>query len=161
MPVNRYWDSDACIAYLAEELLDNRFERCAAVIEQAERGDAVIVVSAITLTEVLYLKGRTKITPDKEARIREFFLHEWIVLRVVDRPTAEAARKHIWQDNIKPKDSIHLATALLARVDRLDSFDADLCDLTHKYGSPPLPIGWPDLPSDPMKEGMFADEPEP
>ncbi len=81
MPNLRYWDSDACIAYLAEEAIDNRVDRCRAVIESAERGEVRIVVSALTLTEVIWLKGHRKITEDKERTIRDFFLHEWIVVR--------------------------------------------------------------------------------
>ncbi len=52
----------------------------------------------------------------------------------------------IWREGFAPKGAVHVATALLARVDQLDTFDGELCGKTGQIGDPPLVIGWPDLP---------------
>jgi len=50
---------------------------------------------------------------------------------------------------VKPKDAIHLATALRRDVafDQFDTFDKDLIRLSGTLGEPPLTIGRPNLPS--------------
>lgn len=44
----------------------------------------------------------------------------------VDRTLAERARDVVWNYGVKPKDAIHVATALDAQVDQLDTFDEGL-----------------------------------
>lgn len=142
----RYWDANAFIAWLAQETVDDREERCRPVIRAAERGGVVIVTSSLTLVEVIHLRGHPSITEDKDEMIRRFFDHEYIVVRQLDRRTAELARSIIWKEKFDPKDAVHVATALLGRVDQLDTFDAALCAKSGQIGNPPLIIGWPELP---------------
>jgi predicted nucleic acid-binding protein len=159
----RYWDSVTFLAYLGEETQDNRLERCEHVIDLAKGGQVAILTSALTLVEVLHIKGLRRLSQDSEQKIHDFFLHEWIVVRNVDRKIAEDARQLVWKQRIEPKDAIHVATALANNADRLDTFDNALCNLTNKLGSPPLPIDWPELPTDPMATGLYAppDDPDP
>ena len=44
---------------------------------------------------------------------------------------------------LKPKDSTHIATAIIAKVDILNTFDDDLIKLSEQIGSPPLIIQRP------------------
>lgn len=44
---------------------------------------------------------------------------------------------------MKPKDAIHVATALDAQVDQLDTFDEGLLKKSQAIGNPPLVIGRP------------------
>ncbi len=69
-------------------------------------------------------------------------------MREVDRFIAEDARQLVWDKNVKPKDAIHLATALRQDVvlDQFDTFDHGLIKLSRALGDPPLVIGYPSLP---------------
>lgn len=141
-PQIRYWDSSAFIAWLLDEA--GRVEECRAVIAAAKEGRVVIVTSALTLAEVVKLRHRPPLPREKDRQIRDFFKHEWIVVRELDRTTAEFARELVWDHGCPPKDSVHLATALRAKADRMDTYDEDdLLKLSGRTGSPPLLIGRP------------------
>ncbi len=111
----------------------------------------------MTLTEVTKLKGKPKIGREHEQVINEFFMHEWIVVRQLDRFTAEYARELVWDHNFDPKDSIHVATAVRAKVPHLDTFDAKLIKRSGQIGDPPMIIGRPDVPE---QLSIYESEPE-
>ena len=52
----RYWDSNAFLGWLAEE--PDKIDYCRPVIEAAEAGSVRILTSALTIAEVLWIKGR-------------------------------------------------------------------------------------------------------
>lgn len=146
----RYWDSSCFLAWLQEEG-EERVRLCRMVIDEAEAGKLRIVTSALTLAEVLWLKGKPPIPIEQARKVHDFFQHEWIVVRELDRATAEDARELVWNDRVRPKDAIHVATALRvhkdAPVDQLDTFDDDdLVPLSETLGEPPLKIGHPGIP---------------
>jgi len=142
----RYWDSSVFIAWLAEETVDGRVDKCRPVIKAAEAGQVIIVTSSLTLVEVIRLKGKPAFDPAKEDMIQRFFMQEYIVVRQLDRHLGEVARSLIWKHGFWPKDSVHVATALEARADQLDTFDDELCRKSRMIGEPPLVIAAPDLP---------------
>lgn len=136
------WDSGVFLAWLLPE--PERKELCEPVIRAAESGAIRIVTSAIALTEVIHLKGHPKISEESSGRIKKFFQHEYIVVRNVDRFIAEHARELIWRHGLKPKDSIHAATAAKFSVDYLDTFDvADFSKLKGVAGFESVKIGEP------------------
>lgn len=141
----RYWDAGCWCAELGKEA--GRYERTRSVLKAAEGGRLRIVTSAISLIEVIKLKGGQPLTPDVEPKIRGFFKQPYIIVRNVDRKIGEYARELIWNHGVQPKDAIHLATALLTQgIVQLDTFDeADLVKLSGKLGTPPLAIGFPPL----------------
>ncbi len=141
----RYWDSVTFLGYLQEET--GKVEKCRGVIQSAENHQIHIVTSALTIAEVIYLKGRTKITRAESAKICNFFKHEYVLIVNVDRYLAENARELLWAyPALKPPDAIHVATAIKAKVFRMDTFDKDLIKLSGLIGNPPLIIGYPDIP---------------
>lgn len=144
--MRRYWDSATFVAWLAEEEVDDRVGQCEPVIRAAEAGEVVLVTSSLTLVEVIHLKGHPPFKADKEEAIRLFFMHEYIHVRQLDRRLAEEARSLIWEHGFSPKDSVHVATAVDARVEQLDTFDEGLCRKTAVIGDPPLLIGHPYVP---------------
>lgn len=143
----RYWDSNAFLGWLAEE--PDKIGYCRPVIEAAEAGNVRILTSALTIAEVLWIRGRDRIPAGSAATVEAFFRHEWIVVRELDRFIAEDARALVWNHNVKPKDAIHLATALKrdVAIEQLDTFDEPLIALSGKLGEPPLIIGKPNMES--------------
>jgi predicted nucleic acid-binding protein len=152
---DRYWDSGCFLALFNNEI--GRIDNCKSVLMAAERGDLRVITSALTLTEVIKIKGSKSLPPEQEDTIRAFFEHEWIVVRDVDRFIAEQARDFIWKHKLAPYDAIHLATAYKHKLQHLDAYDTDLTKLNGKIGSPPMAIGEP--PVIPYQTELPAIEP--
>ncbi len=55
----RYWDSDAFLGWLLNE--QDKAPKCEGVLKAAEAGQLQIVTSALTLTEVIRLKGKPRL----------------------------------------------------------------------------------------------------
>lgn len=148
----RYWDADVFLGWLVND--PEKAPKCQGVLAQAEAGRVQIATSALTLTEVIRLKGRPRIAREQEDAIRAFFEHDWIVVRDVDRFVAEEARELVWSYNVHPKDSIHLATALGLRLSQFDTFDRGLHKLSGKLGKPELMVSPPNVPYQPELDGL-------
>ncbi len=142
-----YWDSCAFLALLKNEA--DYIDECKSVIKAAKDGKVTIVTSALTFIEVIKLeKGKPKLSKDVEEKIRAFFKHKWICIYDVDRKIGELARDLMWQyEGLKPKDATHVATAVRAKVDVLETFDDGLLKLSGKVGNPLLPIRRPYFPN--------------
>jgi len=142
----RYWDSCVILGWLKAE--PDKVADCQAGIRLAEKGDLTIVTSALTIAEVLRLKGETPIPKADRAKVRGFFENEYIAIYDLDRTVAEKAQDVVWDHGVKPKDAIHVATALTTgrslAIEQLDTFDEGLIQLSGKVGGePPLKIGLP------------------
>jgi len=137
----RYWDSGCFLAWLLPER--QRVPACRSVIRAAERRETKIVTAAHTLTEVIHLKGQPHLTREHEERIRRFFKRSFVVVRGITRFIAEDARELIWKHGVKPKDALHVATAIRARIPLLETFDDGLIALSGKLGRPPIAIAHP------------------
>jgi hypothetical protein len=150
----RYWDSNAFIGWLAPEV--DKVAECGPVVAAVDAGKLQIVTSALTLAEVIKLKhGHAPIPKSSRATIKAFFKRSSIVVVSVNRLIAEDARDLVWDWDIDPKDAIHVATALYAKVPRLETFDDRLIKRTGQIGDPPLIIGRPvALPPNPPSPGM-------
>jgi len=128
-----YWDSVSFLAWLQNEA--GRIDGCRDTLERAKSGEIVIVTSALTLTEVLWTKDGPRLPEDKAEKLNGFFRRSYIRVVNLDRSTAQKAQKHVWNDGIKPKDSIHLATALHLQCEFLETYDAHLLKKAGKFGS--------------------------
>ena len=139
----RLWDSSVVIGYLAG--YPEMAEDCRLIIEQAERGELEILVSAMATIEVAYLAGSDD--EDSELRIREFFSRDYIVPVTIDVRVASVARdlvrRHRIAPNLKPPDAVHLATAIQWGVPVIESTDTDLLRLDGLEGDPPITIRRP------------------
>lgn len=131
----RYWDSAACLAYLQDEGENAR--GCALVLDAAEAGRLELVISTLTIAEVLALKGQAPIPSDRAETVRRFFRRRYFLVADVTRFIAEQARDLVWTHGVKPKDAIHVATALSARVPYLDTFDEGLLKKSGRMGGDP------------------------
>lgn len=136
-----YWDSDAFLGWLQEEA--GKVELCQGTLERARGGDVVIVSSTLTLAEVLWMRNAPRIPEDKAEKVRRFFRHSYIRLWTVTRAIAEDAQDLVWKQSIRPKDAIHVATAIAVKCSALETFDQALLDHSGSVGSPPLIIRKP------------------
>lgn len=140
-----YWDANCFLGVFSNE--PDKVPKCKGTIEKAENGELKINTSAITLTEVIKIKGKKRLLRDKEQMIVDFFKHNYVTIHNVDRRVAECARRLIWKhSSFAPKDSIHVATAILRKIPTLNTFDNDLLKFDNKLGSPKLRICEPDIP---------------
>ena len=122
-----YWDSDCILGWLKNEPDKNQL--CEGTLDAAEKGKIKIGVSALSLVEVLRVKGHKKLTANNEKKIRRFFDNDYFVLYDVDQWIGEKARDLVWQYNVEPKDAIHTATAVLNNISTLNTFDNKLLGL--------------------------------
>ena len=104
----RYWDSDCFLGWLMGE--DDKEDACRDVLQAAEDGNVIIVTSALTIAEVLALRGHEKIPSNQREKIELFFRNEYIEVRNITRRISESARSYVWDHGVKPKDVIaHLS----------------------------------------------------
>lgn len=130
MAERRYWDTTTFFAWLANQA--DRADKCKRIVDWAERGEIEIVTSALTIAEVLWMNtrpGDLRLKTGSRGPARDFFRHEYVVLVEVDRIIAENAQELVWDYGVPPKDAIHLASAIRARVKILDTFDSDQLNL--------------------------------
>lgn len=138
----RYWDSDCFLAFFKEEV--DRINLCRSVLRRAEAGEIILVTSALTLTEVLHLKGQPPLPQDVRQIVTAFFKNDYIHIRNVTRRVAELARELVWDAQIDPKDAIHVATSIEAHLPLLNTFDVKLLRKNGQVGDPPLIIAHPE-----------------
>lgn len=120
MPVEQiYWDSDAFLGWLQEE--PGKAELCEGTIERAQNGEVLIITSALTIAEVLWLRGAPPIPQEKAELVRRFFRRSYFRVRNVTRAISENAQDLVWNHGIRPKDAIHVATALDAKTTALET----------------------------------------
>lgn len=148
----RYWDSDCCLGWLMTD--PAKAKHCKTVLDQAETDAIEIVISALVVAEVLWVRGRPRIAKDKRKKVRMFLRRPYFLVAQVDLTIAEAAQDLVWDHNIRPKDAVHVATALALGCISLDTFDEDLWKLDGKLGEGPVklrigaPTGTPQLSMD-------------
>ncbi len=133
----RYWDSCAFIALIAAQ--EGRVETLKAIAEAAERGETQIVTSALTLAEVIKLESKRAASEEDKELIRAYFEHEFIIVVPFTRALGEEARDLCWRTGIQPHDAVHVASARMARVDVLETYDGELLNID----DPPIEIREP------------------
>lgn len=129
MVAHRYWDANVFLAWLKEE--PDKLAQCEAGIREAEAGKLVIVTSALTLAETLYLvRGEIPVAPETREKVRSFFRNEYILLHELDRGIAELAQDVVWDHEVAAKDAVHVATALAVGerlpLEQFDTYDGPL-----------------------------------
>ena len=139
-----YWDSDAFLGWLNND--PGKAARCGGMIQRAERGEVLLVTSALTLAECLWMRGQPKVPKDKAQIVQSFFRRSYIRVYNVTRRLGEQSQALVWDNGIKPKDAIHVATAIHLGVDALETFDVDLIKKSGTVGDPLLKIRQPEMP---------------
>lgn len=89
------------------------------------------------------MRGGPRIPKEKADIVQKFFRRSYIRVVNVSRKVATSAQTHVWEDDIRPKDAIHVATALAFGVDAFETFDSGLIGKSGKVGMPLLLIREP------------------
>lgn len=143
-PDLRYWDACCFIGWLKGE--EDKKPSCGPIIEAACAGRIIIVTSALTLAEAFKLKGLEPVAEKDRDKLQQFFKNEYIRVQNVDRFIAESAANLLFSYPVlKPKDSIHLATALRLKIPAFDTFDTELIKLAGHFASENIVIGCPSI----------------
>ena len=133
MPIELiYWDSNAFLGWFQEE--PGKVELCEGTLGRAGDGAVLIITSALTIAEVLWLRNAPPIPKQKAELVRKFFRRSYIRVRNVTRIVSESAQDLVWDNGIRPKDAIHVATALDAKVVALETFDEPLIKKSGSVG---------------------------
>lgn len=156
--VRVYWDSCTWISLIQNETAvplagggrENRAALARAVLDDATKKAAEIVTSTLAFSEVY----RPSVAHDGVAgsvdKLAEFFENDFIVPVMLDRNVGELARTLMQRQypGLKPLDAVHLASALVANVDEMHSFDERLLNLSDridKKNGKPLKICKPSM----------------
>ena len=142
-PTSVYLDS----TFYFDRLITHRphHEVACRITEAWDAGEVELATSALTLTEVLYVPllaadQREKIDRSRESDILDLFSQydrRRFRLIELDRKTAEIARELVWDHNVRPKDAVHVASALRAEIPLLFTGDDELVKLSGKVSTSP------------------------
>lgn len=143
-PTKRLWDSCIVIGYLAG--YPDLKQECEQIIEDAKRDNVELWVSALATIETAYLEGYSD--ADAEARIREFFRRRYVIPVGIDAPLATIARDLVRRHRnstpkIRPKDAVHLATAIQWKLPVIETTDDGLLNFDKMEGNPLIVIRKP------------------
>ncbi|MBC6441380.1 MAG: PIN domain-containing protein [Rhodospirillales bacterium] len=135
-PKRIYWDACTWIAYIAMEKsislkdggTENRFAMCETVLKSARKGRYEIVTSCFTLAEVC---KSCQVKSSPVGNLPAFFEHTYILTVPVDLALGRHAQSMQASGLValKPPDAIHLASALRAQVDQINTFDTEILKL--------------------------------
>ena len=121
-----YWDSNAFLGLLNDEA--DKIRSCEDVWKAGERGLLVIVTSTLTVAEVIYAKGASKLDVSKRPAVNNFFRASHIIQKPLTRSIAELARDVVWDSNVRPKDAVHIATSAYYKIREFHTFDGSLLE---------------------------------
>ena len=118
------WDS--CIIIDAIQKEPRRYPSISPMVTKAESDDLQIVVSTASVAEVLYLKALSAegmSQEDQNDLIEKWFDNHYLIKQNADFGTCRAAADLRRRFKLTPVDSIILATATVAEVEALITYD--------------------------------------
>ena len=139
-----YLDSNVYLDYLKGD--GPHQDALKAVFDAWRVGAVEIATSALTLTEVLYVKlddAEPRVTFDRTREsdiidlFRQYDVRKFRLIEL-ERTIAEGAREVVWDRGVHPKDAVHIASALRAHVTTLFTTDSKLLGLSGQVGGQPL-----------------------
>lgn len=111
--------------------MEDRGMMCRVVLEAAQKGNFEIVTSGLSLIEVNKQPTGTAVDEDK---IGAFFEHHFVLVVELGHQVGALGRDLMMRQlpGLKPADAAHVATAMIANVEALHTFDEKLLDLSGK-----------------------------
>ncbi len=155
-----YWDACTFISYIQRtQRTTNELVGLDYYANQFDLEKIILITSTLTRTEILDYKLGSQENIDK---FNHFFSRSDLEkIAPIDKITLRAAQLRGYHEKrgfkLKTPDAIHLATALLYKVDEFHTFDGSgkstkpgLIDLSGDVGGEPLIIKIPEVPKLPL-----------
>ena len=137
-----YWDSCTYLDFLRGGHTNQKHMR--GVLADWAAGKVTLVTATLTITEVLYVRcvqPAAWLDPSRRSDLLSLFSPSGdrkLTLVELTRPIAEAARDLCWNHGIRPKDAVHVASAVAARCAVLHTHDEDLQKRNRQVGGNPI-----------------------
>ena len=122
-----YWDSTAFICFL-KRMEGERRKICEDILYHARDGNVNLYTSTFTITEVIRpqtvdVAGTRLISPEEIADIQGMFEWPWVKKIDLDQRVARKAVELERDYGLSTADSIHAASAVVAKVDVLQHWE--------------------------------------
>ena len=140
VPPRRVWDACTVIYHLAG--YEAAKPAVPLIIEDARRGDTLLLVSVLAECEVVKLEGDDDASAER--RIVNFFNRPYVARVAVDTFVARETRRLVREHGLKPPDAVYLATAIRHEIPLLETYDSDLLALDGQEGNPRVAIRHPE-----------------
>ncbi|HZN17885.1 MAG TPA: PIN domain-containing protein [Micromonosporaceae bacterium] len=124
------------------------YEPVADLLHVAESGKVTIMMSPLTLVEVIGKPKDKPLDPATDSRVRRLLDNPRFLVVEFDRTVALKARTFVGALGLKPADAIHMASAVVGRADVLMTFDTKFplgkrvdgvwVDIPYQYGGETL-----------------------
>lgn len=137
-----YWDSCTYLDFLRGGHPNQAHLR--AILSDWEAGKVSLVTSTLTIAEVLFVRGvqpAVRLDASRRQDLIDLFRptgDRRLTLVELTRPIAEAARELCWDYSVRPKDAVHVASALADRCAVLHTHDGGLQKRSRQVGGNPI-----------------------
>jgi predicted nucleic acid-binding protein len=130
-----YLDSGVFSAFLNGAAEPTIFDECNAIIRAAEEGSIRALTSAFTMGEVVYIKtvpDKKPLTIEQQEDLISSLLNSHWLERVSFEPDMAEINRYLLREygggkkDLKPYDSVHLATAIRMKADYFNTIDDNL-----------------------------------
>lgn len=166
MPPRRkmvYWDASVFLSLFqkgSDEAKKYQREQAILLMQEAERGETLIITSAFTLAEARRGEGDPPMPGQEHATLSAFMRHSYIEVVPVDRGIAELAAQLGERFNLRPADAVQLATTVRVNAEVFLTWDRGFFRQEAMKGAP-IPIQeprWVGVKQLPLEEGTSQDE---
>jgi predicted nucleic acid-binding protein len=129
-----YWDTGLFLCFLNKDEEERR-QVCEDNLQYAENGELIIYTSVWTIVEVVQprkksLPSSQKLTAEQIAKIQQMFEWDWLKKIQVDERVARKSVELSRGYGLHPVDAIHAASAILSKVDALQTWDRDFSKIS-------------------------------
>jgi predicted nucleic acid-binding protein len=138
-----YIDSCIFIDYLNKSGPAEKRQAALNFLKEAEEGKIITMTSAFTMAEVLKVDEDELSGEEQEIIIQQLFAQPWLNIIEYERKVAEISRHIARTHQIKPGDSIHIATAIRSDADYLITTDDKLIKRCSKFSDFPMKLRQP------------------
>ncbi len=139
---------DSCIFIHALKKTPEHYSKIISIENEARDGRLNIYVSSLVIAEVAWFEKRKDITEEQYHLIARYFQHKFMRVVPVDRPVAKIAAEIVRNHELRPADSIHIATSIRTKCEVFYTYDGDgnepgLLQKSGMIGAPAMPIKRP------------------
>ena len=128
-----YWDACCFLAILNKEPWA---KTCSDIVNEAKSGEIQMFISPLTMAETVRPKGsNAPISRGIRDQVLAFFENDYITLIPFSREIARASLEYCWDYGLRARDALHLAFAVHAECDALETIDGNLIKDISGHGS--------------------------